>query len=199
MLRALFREQVRVISSQFAVRFAAKCPNGRLPYVHTRAGRTFLLNRSSFRRSCRMKNREDPNGSARAQCIDMAVIETDEYEFIRQLVYDHSRINLGSDKTELVCARLRKRLRALNLESIGAYCDFLRSPAGDGEVAELLDVISTNVTDFFREADHFEFLAGVALPSWSRPGDSTGWRQIPGVERGIFIRGRAVHAGSGAG
>jgi chemotaxis protein methyltransferase CheR len=97
-----------------------------------------------------------------------ATIDTNQYEFIRQLVYEHSRINLGPDKTELVCARLRKRLKALSLESIGEYCELLRSPAGDDEVSDLLDAISTNVTDFFRESSHFEFLEGELLPRWTK-------------------------------
>jgi chemotaxis protein methyltransferase CheR len=98
----------------------------------------------------------------------MAAIECAQYEFIRQLVYDQSRINLGPDRKELVSSRLRKRLRALNLDSIGDYCDLLRSPQGAEEVTGLLDVISTNVTDFFREAKHFDFLTKTALPQWQQ-------------------------------
>lgn len=105
----------------------------------------------------------------------MAAIESSQYEFIRQLVYDRSRINLGPDRKELVCSRLRKRLRALSLDTIEEYCDLLRSSEGNQEVAGLLDVISTNVTDFFREAKHFDFLETTALPQWldkrQRPGD----------------------------
>ncbi len=96
----------------------------------------------------------------------MAVIESAQYEFIRQLVYDHSRINLGPDRKALVNARLRKRLRALQLDSVGDYCELLRSPEGDREVGGLLDVISTNVTDFFREPKHFELLESKVLPQW---------------------------------
>ena len=96
----------------------------------------------------------------------MAAIETTDYEFIRQLVYQHSRINLGPDKVELVCSRLRKRLRSLNLDSFRPYIEFLRSPAGEDEMTDLLDVITTNVTDFFREAAHFDFMRTTALPDW---------------------------------
>lgn len=98
----------------------------------------------------------------------MAAIETTDYEFIRQLVYQHSRINLGPDKVELVCSRLRKRLRSLNLDDFRPYVDFLRSPAGEDEMTDLLDVITTNVTDFFREAAHFDFMRTVALPDWQK-------------------------------
>jgi len=94
------------------------------------------------------------------------MIDTAQYEFIRNLVYDQSRINLGPDKKELVCSRLRKRLRALKLDSIADYCNFLRSPSGEDEVTGLLDAISTNVTDFFREANHFDFLTSAIIPEW---------------------------------
>lgn len=98
----------------------------------------------------------------------MSTISATDYEFIRRLVYDHSRINLGHDKVELVCSRLRKRLRTLNMAGFGQYFDFLRSPAGEEEVTDLLDVISTNVTDFFREPVHFQFMRETALPEWGQ-------------------------------
>ncbi len=99
-----------------------------------------------------------------------------EYDFIRQLVYKHSRIHLGADKKEMVCQRLQRRLKAMGLTSYQAYCDFLKSPEGEEEWSELIDAISTNVTSFFREGPHFEFLARTALPQWldgpnRRPGD----------------------------
>jgi chemotaxis protein methyltransferase CheR len=94
------------------------------------------------------------------------MIAAAEYEFIRKLVYDRSRINLGSDKVELVCSRLRKRARTLHLDSLEAYIQLLKSPAGEEEFTGLLDSISTNVTDFFREPDHFDYLAQTVLPEW---------------------------------
>jgi chemotaxis protein methyltransferase CheR len=99
-----------------------------------------------------------------------------EYEFLRQLVYKHSRIHLGADKKEMVCQRLQRRFKALGLAGFPVYCELLKSPAGREERTELIDVISTNVTSFFREGPHFDFLKGTALPQWleaqnRRPGD----------------------------
>src|SRR5436190_6204750 len=87
-----------------------------------------------------------------------------EFDFIRTLVYERSRINLGADKRELVSARLGKRLRATQTANLGEYCDLLRSPAADEELAHLIDVISTNHTFFFRENAHFDFLRNQAVP-----------------------------------
>ena len=95
------------------------------------------------------------------------MIRREDYEFIRTLVYEYSRINLGPDKQELVSARIGKRLRALNMPSITAYCDFLRRPEGDDELSNLIDVISTNHTFFFREPAHFEYLEHHVIPEFT--------------------------------
>jgi len=81
-------------------------------------------------------------------------------------VYENSRIHLGSDKKELVSARLGKRLRHLDLHTYSEYCRLLESPAGVEELAHLVDVISTNFTNFFRENGHFEFLEETILKEW---------------------------------
>jgi len=87
-----------------------------------------------------------------------------EFEFIRTLVYEHSRIHLGPDKRELVAARLGKRLRATQLSDIGEYCHLLQSPRAEEELSHLIDAISTNHTFFFRENAHFDYLRAHILP-----------------------------------
>jgi chemotaxis protein methyltransferase CheR len=86
------------------------------------------------------------------------------YEFIAELVYQHSRIRLGADKQALVSGRLVKRLRALELDAFEDYCDLLRSAAGAAELGQLIDAISTNHTHFFREIEHLHFLRDTVLP-----------------------------------
>jgi chemotaxis protein methyltransferase CheR len=110
--------------------------------------------------------------SAAALPIDLSLSEiaAENYDFIRELVYEHSRIHLGTDKKALVSSRLAKRLRVLRLPNYDAYCQLLRSPKGREELGNLVDVISTNHTHFFREARHFEFLRDVALPQWKAKG-----------------------------
>ncbi len=87
-----------------------------------------------------------------------------EFEFIRTLVYQRSRISLGPDKRELVAARLGKRLRAVRLESFGEYCRLLQGPESEKESARLIDAISTHHTAFFRENAHFDFVRGQIVP-----------------------------------
>jgi chemotaxis protein methyltransferase CheR len=89
-----------------------------------------------------------------------------EFDFIRNLVYERSRINLSPDKRQLVSARLGKRLRATNLPTVGEYCRLLQSPGADEELANLIDAISTNHTFFFRETAHFDFLRNTVVPDF---------------------------------
>ncbi len=92
------------------------------------------------------------------------MIRDTDYEFIRKLVYKRSRINLGSDKRELVTARLNKRLKATNIESISDYCRYLQTEEDEEELGHLIDAISTNHTYFFREKEHFDYLYNHVLP-----------------------------------
>lgn len=63
--------------------------------------------------------------------------------------------------------RIKRRLKALNFDSYRQYCDFLfGSEAGRAEVVPLIDVVTTNKTDFFREPRHFELLSKEILPEW---------------------------------
>src|SRR5882672_6884515 len=101
-----------------------------------------------------------------------------EFEFIRGLVYEHSRINLGPDKRELVSARLGKRLRATNKATVGDYCLLLKAEGDGEELAHLIDATSTNHTFFFREIQHFEFLSKVALPEMKARARKENWSRF---------------------
>ena len=101
-----------------------------------------------------------------------------EFDFIRSLVYERSRINLGPDKRQLVNARLGKRLRATNAPSITDYCELLQQPGAEEELGHLIDAISTNHTSFFREAAHFTFLRDKALPELRDRSRSERWARL---------------------
>lgn len=96
-----------------------------------------------------------------------AELDDEHYEFLCGLIYEESRINLGHDKRALVASRLAKRLRELHLPDFDAYCDLLRSHNGVEERRHLVDRISTNHTQFFREMKHFDFLRERLLPAWA--------------------------------
>jgi chemotaxis protein methyltransferase CheR len=87
-----------------------------------------------------------------------------EFEQFQSLIYQQVGINLDAPKKTLVVSRLSKRLRELNLPSFQAYYDCVSREGGEEELIQLLDLISTNKTDFFREAIHFDFLKEKILP-----------------------------------
>ncbi len=90
-----------------------------------------------------------------------------EKDFMRLGHFIHSEcgIKMPVPKKVMLEARLKKRLRALGLESFEEYCDFLFSPEGMvNERHLMINVVTTNKTDFFREPRHFEYLAQTAVP-----------------------------------
>lgn len=80
-------------------------------------------------------------------------------------IYEEAGIRLGPEKRTMLEARLRRRLRSLNLDSYRRYCEYLFTPEGRSqEIVPFLDEVTTNKTDFFREPGHFTLLAEKALP-----------------------------------
>lgn len=86
------------------------------------------------------------------------------YGYLADLVYDRSRIRLGPDKQALVAGRLGRRLQWLGCGTFEDYCALLQAPGAEDEIGALIDLISTNHTQFFREAAHFQILAERVLP-----------------------------------
>ena len=98
-----------------------------------------------------------------------------EFEFIRKLVYQRSRICLDESKREMVSARLAKRLRATSLATVSAYCAWLQSGEAHDELAHLIDAISTNHTFFFREHAHFDFVRDRIVPEMQQRRRAESW------------------------
>ena len=101
-----------------------------------------------------------------------------DYEFIRDTVYRYSPINLGPDKHDLVTARLGKRLRATGATTITDYCQLLRQPESRDEIGQLIDVISTNHTYFFREDSPFDAMRSIILPDLVRRRATQSWPRL---------------------
>jgi chemotaxis protein methyltransferase CheR len=87
-----------------------------------------------------------------------------DFDCIRALVNQQTGIVLSEAKQELVYGRLTKRLRHLGCDSFEAYCQVLQT--GDAaEIEQLVNAMTTNLTMFFREAHHFEYLSTTILPA----------------------------------
>ncbi|MFC1490091.1 CheR family methyltransferase [Candidatus Latescibacterota bacterium] len=82
-----------------------------------------------------------------------------QYNKLSDLIYKTAGINLGDNKKELVHARLCKVIRKRKISGFSEYISILENDKTEEELTNLLDSIATNVTHFFRENKHFEFLA----------------------------------------
>jgi chemotaxis protein methyltransferase CheR len=87
-----------------------------------------------------------------------------EFNRIRVLVREHTGIALSDAKRQLVYGRLARRLRALKLTDFSAYIALLEG-GEPAELEEFTNAVTTNLTSFFREAHHFDYLAREALPA----------------------------------
>ncbi len=88
------------------------------------------------------------------------------FKAIARVVETRVGIKLPSAKLTMVEGRLRKRVRALELASLNEYGAHLFEHGGlHSELVHLIDCVTTNKTDFFREPAHFEFLRNVAVPA----------------------------------
>ena len=88
-----------------------------------------------------------------------------DFNRLRTLIYDEAGIHLGVEKKTMLEVRLRRRVQNLGHSSCAEYCDYVFSPEGrKHELVNLIDVVTTNKTDFFREPGHFDFLVTKALP-----------------------------------
>ena len=92
-------------------------------------------------------------------------ITAEEFEQFRALIYQECGISLNESKKTLLVSRLSKRLRTLELDSFQAYYDLVSGQTESDEFTLLLDLVSTNKTDFFREPKHFDFLREQILPT----------------------------------
>lgn len=98
-------------------------------------------------------------------------LSDDEFRKLSSIVQDELGIKMPAAKKTLLESRLQKRLRALGLSSFAEYCDMLFNRGGmSTELIHMLDLVTTNKTDFFREAHHFDFLADSAVPHLVRRG-----------------------------
>ena len=107
-----------------------------------------------------------------------------EYEAIRKLVKEKTGISLGLHKKDLVISRLARRLRELKLDGFRPYIELLRSQQGDAELVNMINRITTNKTDFFREKHHFDSLSATVLPEIFERGEASGHRVLRGWSAG---------------
>lgn len=90
-----------------------------------------------------------------------------DFDFIKKQLYTHAGIVLGNHKKEMVYSRLSRRIRQLKLVNFKQYCDYLESHS-EQELSSFVNALTTNLTSFFRENHHFEFLKKLAQTQWQQ-------------------------------
>lgn len=91
------------------------------------------------------------------------VLTDKDFSYISQVIGERCGIDLPETKRELIYGRLAKRLRKLGLKNFKDYCDRLES-GDEEEFTNFVNAITTNVTSFYREKHHFEFLESKLFP-----------------------------------
>ena len=92
------------------------------------------------------------------------------FRTIAELIEGQVGIKLPAGKRLMLEGRLHKRVRALNYSGLNEYVDHLfGADQFDTEITHLIDVVTTNKTDFFREPSHFGFMEEVAVPELLKP------------------------------
>src|SRR3989339_290104 len=94
-----------------------------------------------------------------------AKLSQSEFDRLSKFIFEQSGIKLPQVKLIMLQSRLQKRLKELNFTTYKEYIDYVFSAIGlENEIVHMLDVVSTNKTDFYREPVHFEFLETELLP-----------------------------------
>lgn len=90
-------------------------------------------------------------------------VSDQEFDEVRAVIKDLTGINMGDSKRHLIYRRLRTRLNATGIGTLRDYLDYLKQ-ADPKEVEAFCNVVTTNLTSFFREGHHFDYLANTIIP-----------------------------------
>jgi chemotaxis protein methyltransferase CheR len=87
----------------------------------------------------------------------------DDFDYLRKIVTDTTGILADDDKYTMYYSRLARRVRKLGLSNFSKYRNYLNQNR-DVEIIELVNAVTTNLTSFFRENHHFEFIKDTIVP-----------------------------------
>jgi chemotaxis protein methyltransferase CheR len=116
-------------------------------------------------------------------------LTTRDFDLLRSFIESEVGIQIPPAKRVMLEGRLRRRLKALGYTKFRDYTSHVFGPRrDDGEIVHLIDAVTTNKTDFFREPHHFDFLVNTALPQLTAGGEA-------GVVRPIVVWSAASSTG----
>lgn len=97
--------------------------------------------------------------------MDKQTLSARQFTHLASFIQENYGIKLPDAKKLMIEARLRRRLRSTGFENFTRYLDHVFSPDGQaGELIHMVDAITTNKTDFFREPSHYDYLCRQVLP-----------------------------------
>lgn len=92
-------------------------------------------------------------------------LSDDDFNKLGQFIYNNYGIKMPITKKNLLKSRLHCRLKANNFNSFKEYTNYILSNKNNHEeIIHMIDVVSTNKTEFFREESHFDFIVSQLLP-----------------------------------
>ncbi len=98
------------------------------------------------------------------QNIYRSTLSDKEFTQLSNFIQSNYGIKMPPAKKIVLQGRLQKRLRELQIPDFKSYVEYVFSKGGENEIIHMMDVVSTNKTDFYREPVHFEFLEKELLP-----------------------------------
>lgn len=114
------------------------------------------------------------HGSIAIQTDDGIKLSSSDFNYFKETIFQKAGISLSPAKMSLVEARLRHRIKDLNLSDFEDYRSFLEKiPQSHGEWQNFVNSLTTNKTSFFREKNHYEYLKNEFLPRWLKSGKDT--------------------------
>jgi chemotaxis protein methyltransferase CheR len=117
-----------------------------------------------------------PMSSSVSESADAFQLSARNFRPFAEFITQTLGIKMSENKIPMLQSRLQRRMRVLNLRSVDEYRDYLfNSPKADAELADFIDAVTTNKTDFFREPHHFDYLRRTALPALDSTPDRP-WR-----------------------
>jgi chemotaxis protein methyltransferase CheR len=98
-------------------------------------------------------------------------LSSKNFSRLAELIQTYSGIKMPSNKRTMLEGRLRRRMRAVRIATLDNYCQYLFEEDGlESELIHLIDAVTTNKTEFFREPGHFEFLRAKGLAALAKTG-----------------------------
>ena len=88
-----------------------------------------------------------------------------DFERVRRIAYEQAGLAIPAGKEGLVRSRVSKRLRECRIAAFSSYLDDVEAKPDGDEMVRLIDLLTTNKTDFYREPAHFEYMLSTVLPA----------------------------------